>query len=438
MARISVSQMLNALVDVGRNYLDRSGGGSQLDVLVAQCNDLVSVHGEASGTALASRIVNGYLELSEDEQVNFLLSLNEIFAPDREVLVEATRAYMAYPENNSYRKLLKVVEAPWQELFRRINMAPGGTSTIVGMRQLVRSQLIDHPELENLQRDLKYLLSSWFNRGFLQFEQINWRTPAIILEKLIAYEAVHEIHGWEDLRRRLADDRRCFSFFHPALPDEPLIFVEVALTRGLIGQIQTLILKESETGIKEKPDTAIFYSISNCQAGLEGISFGNFLIKQVVDTIKSELHDIKQFATLSPIPGFCKWLDDSLEQRQPEFLSEKEFDLLQSEWRDNELMRQPLKSLLMRLCARYLIEAKHKGHALDPVAKFHLGNGAGVEQINWAADLSRKGIEQSLGMMVNYVYDSEKIISNHETYVRDGFVSASKEVLRLAKGKDGG
>ena len=180
MARISVSQMLNALVDVGRNYLDRPGGGSQLDVLVAQCNDLVSVHGAASGTALASRIVNGYLELSEDEQVNFILSLNEIFAPDREILVEATRAYMAYPENNSYRKLLKVVEAPWQELFRRINMAPGGTSTIVGMRQLVRSRLSNHPELENLQLDLKYLLSSWFNRGFLQFEQINWRTPAII------------------------------------------------------------------------------------------------------------------------------------------------------------------------------------------------------------------------------------------------------------------
>ena len=437
MVRISVSQMLNALVDVGRNYLDRPGGGSQLDVLVAQCNDLVSVHGEASGTALASQILNGYFELDEDEQVNFLLSLNEIFAPDQEVLVEVIRAYMAYPEGDSYRKLLKVVEAPWQELFRRINMAPCGTSTVVGMRQLVRSRLSSHPELKSLERDLRYLLSSWFNRGFLQFEQISWRTSAIILEKLIAYEAVHEIHGWDDLRRRLANDRRCFGFFHPALPDEPLIFVEVALTQGIIGQIETLILKESETGIKEKPDTAIFYSISNCQAGLEGISFGNFLIKQVVDTIKGELHDIKEFATLSPIPGFCKWLDDLLKQRQSDFLSEKEFDSLQEKWRDNELARERLKPLLMRLCARYLVETKNKGPVFDPVAKFHLGNGAGVEQINWAADLSRKGIEQSLGMMGNYVYDSEKIISNHETYVRDGFVSASKEVLRLAKGKDG-
>ena len=438
MARISVSKMLNALVDVGRNYLDRPGGSSQLEVLVAQCNDLVSVHGEASGTALASQIVNDYLALGEDEQFNILLSLNKIFAPDRERLVEAAGAYAAYPENDSYRRLLKVIEAPWQELFRRINMAPGGTSTIVGMRQLVRSRLSDYPELDNLQRDLKYLLSAWFNRGFLQFEQINWRTRAIVLEKLIAYEAVHEIHGWDDLRRRLADDRRCFGFFHPVLPDEPLIFVEVALTRGLIGEIKTLIPNQSETTPEEKPDTAIFYSISNCQTGLEGISFGNFLIKQVVDTIKGELHDIKEFATLSPIPGFCKWLDDLLEERHPEFVSAKEFDLLQSEWRDSELVRQRLKPLLMRLCARYLIETKHKGSAFDPVAKFHLGNGASVERVNWAADQSPKGIEQSLGMMVNYVYDSEKIISNHETYVRNGSVPTSKEVLRLVKGKDGG
>ena len=438
MVRISVSQMLNALVDVGRNYLDRPEGEDQIEVLVAQCKDLVSVHGEASGTALANRIVNAYSDLGEDEKVNVLLSLNKMFAPDREVLIEAARRYVAYPENDSYRKLSKAVEAPWQELFRRINMAPCGTSTVVGMRQLVRSRLSSHPELKSLERDLRYLLSSWFNRGFLQFEQISWRTSAIILEKLIAYEAVHEIHGWDDLRRRLANDRRCFGFFHPALPDEPLIFVEVALTQGIIGQIETLILKESETTLEEKPDTAIFYSISNCQTGLEGISFGNFLIKQVVDTIKGELHDIKEFATLSPIPGFCKWLDDLLKQRQSDFLSEREFDSLQEKWRDNELARERLKSLLMRLCARYLVETKNKGPVFDPVAKFHLGNGASIERINWAADRSPKGIEQSLGMMVNYVYDSEKIISNHETYVRGVSVSASKEVLRLSQRKDGG
>ena len=238
-------------------------------------------------------------------------------------------------------------------------MAPGGTTAIVGMRQMILSNLAAHPELKEFERDLKHLLSSWFNRGFLQFEKIDWRTPAVVLEKLIVYEAVHEIQGWDDLRRRLAHDRRCFGFFHPALPGEPLIFVEVALTQGLAGQIHELIDSAPEPDGASTADSAIFYSISNCQAGLAGISFGNFLIKQVADEIQKELPQITQYATLSPIPDFRAWLDYKLVKDTPEFLSEDDKDLLmRSDWRENELNRQPLKPALMRLCAGYLIEEK--------------------------------------------------------------------------------
>ena len=437
MTRVSVSQMLNALVDLGRHYLDRPSVDSGVDALVARCHGLVSAHGEASGTALASQILDSYLALNDDERLGALLLLDTAFAPDADTLSAAARSYADNPDDDTYRALANAIEAPRQELFRRLNMAPGGTTAIVGMRQLVLARLREYPELKPFEHDLKHLLASWFNRGFLQFEQIDWRTPAVILEKLIAYEAVHEIQGWDDLRRRLADDRRCFGFFHPALPDEPLIFVEVALTHGLAGEIHTLIDTAPDEHKKQQPDTAIFYSISNCQTGLAGISFGNFLIKQVADAVKKEFPGITQFATLSPIPGFRKWLDDVLVRDTPDWLSEDDIDLLnRSDWRDNELIRQPLKPALMNLCARYLVEEKRNGRPLDPVARFHLGNGASVERLNWAADLSDKGIEQSTGMMVNYLYDSEQIVRNHESYVRDGMVAASSAVTKLAKDKD--
>jgi len=429
--------MLNALVDLGRQYLDRPANGGDVAVLVERCRDLVSVHGEASGTALASEIVDAYAALPEDQKFETLCQLDAEFGPDRERIAAAAQGYIDAPDDATYRKLADAIEAPRQELFRRLNMAPGGTSEIVAMRQLLLSKLREHPEISGLERDLRHLLASWFNRGFLQFERIDWRTPAVVLEKLIAYEAVHEIHGWDDLRRRLAEDRRCFAFFHPALPDEPLIFVEVALTRGLAGQVQTLLETSPEESANEKQDTAIFYSISNCQEGLAGISFGNFLIKQVADAVKQELPEIKKFATLSPIPGFRRWLDDVLVTDTPDFLSDDDVELLnRSDWRGNEIARQQLKGVLMRLCATYLVEAKRNGKPLDPVARFHLGNGASVERINWAADLSAKGIEQSAAMMVNYLYDSDHIVSNHEAYVRDGAVARSSSVAKLLAGRD--
>jgi malonyl-CoA decarboxylase len=438
MARVSVSQMLNALVDLGRQYLDRPAPGRDIDALVARCRELVSAHGEASGTALASGIVSDFSALGDDERLEILSRLDRAFGPDRKAIAAAAAAFSAAPDDDAaYVKLASVIEAPRQELFRRLNMAPGGTAAIVKMRELLLSRLKDHPDLRGLERDLRHLLASWFNRGFLQFERIDWRTPAVVLEKLIEYEAVHEIRGWDDLRRRLAEDRRCFAFFHPALPDEPLIFVEVALTNGLAGQVQALLETDPAPDGGRKSDTAIFYSISNCQEGLAGISFGNFLIKQVADAVQTELPHIKRFATLSPIPGFRRWLDEALVADTPEFLSEADVDLLnRSDWRNNDIARQQLRPVLLRLCAHYLVNAKVRGRPVDPVARFHLGNGASVERINWAADLSRKGIEQSAAMMVNYLYASEQIVSNHEAFVRDGEIVASQAVQRMAAGRD--
>ena len=424
---VRVSQMLGALVELGRHYLERSPAGGDVQALVSGCRDLVSVLGEASGTALAGDIVQRYLALDDDGKLDVLKRLDREFVPDTEKIAAACRGFLSTPAQDAYLGLAQAIEAPRQELLRRLNMAPGGTAAIVGMRGL----LLSRPGLAGLEYDLLHLLSSWFNRGFLQFERIDWRTSAVVLEKLIAYEAVHAITGWDDLRRRLAPDRRCFAFFHPALPDEPLIFVEVALTHGLAGRIRDLIDAPEEPD--EKVDTAIFYSISNCQSGLAGISFGNFLIKQVVDAIRSELPEIRRFATLSPIPGFGRWLDETLVDELPVPLAQEDVEALdRGDWQRDEASRQSLRSALMQLCAAYLLEPGSP----DPVARFHLGNGARVERINWAADPSPKGVDQSGGMMVNYLYAPQQIVANHEAFARHGAVAASSGVSRLAAGRN--
>lgn len=435
---MSLGQIWHALAELGRQYLDRPLAGDDVEVLASRCRDLVSLRGEASGTALAGEIARRYLALDPPRRIEALAKLDGDFAPDRDGIADAARRYLSGPGEEAYRALALAVESPRQELFRRLNMAPGGTAAIVGMRALLLSEPRRRRELAGLENDLKHLLSSWFNRGFLRFERVDWRTPAIVLEKLIAYEAVHEIRGWDDLRRRLADDRRCFAFFHPALPDEPLIFVEVALVRGLVGRIQDLIGVPFGGDGEDPPDTAIFYSISNCQDGLAGISFGNFLIKQVVDAMREELPTVRRFATLSPIPGFRAWLDDRLGRGGAASVSAEEADgLARGDWREDPAARDSLRPAFMRLCAAYLLEAG-SGTAADPVARFHLGNGASVERINWDADRSRKGVRQSAGMMANYLYDPAEIVSNHEAFVRDGRIAASSEVSRLAAGKSRG
>jgi malonyl-CoA decarboxylase len=390
----------------------------------------MSPHGEASGTALAQEIVALFRAMDEDERVAFLNLLAHRWTPEAEKIRRAAEAYLKTSDPDALMALQAAAESPRQELLRRINMAPGGTAAIVKMREVILGARDKHPDWRGLEADLRHLLTSWFNRGFLQFARIDWRTPAVVLEKLFEYEAVHEIRGWDDLRRRLAEDRRCFAFFHPALPDEPLIFVEVALTRGMADKVEPLLAPATDGAEREPPNTAVFYSINSCQEGLAGISFGDPLIKQVVDALRSELPRVRTFCTLSPIPGFRRWLERSF--ATIEFLSpEDRAALADARWADSETTRRRLQKPLMQLCARYLAQEKRNNRPVDPVARFHLGNGATIERINWAADLSEKGIEQAAGMMVNYLYDIDEIVENHELYIRDGKIAVSSAVRSL-------
>lgn len=431
MGRIWMSQVVDAIADIGRQYFDRPSSKSPINDAQRLCDDLLSERGEASGTALARELVERYEAMDDQSRDGFIDLLADHYGPDADAIRAAAQSWLDDPSDDAYEVLHKAVEAPRLELLRRINMAPEGTATIVHLRERVLARKREEPHLKSLDTDLRHLLVSWFNRGFLQFQQIDWRTPAVILEKLIAYEAVHEIRGWGDLRRRLADDRCCFAFFHPALADEPLIFVEVALTRSLSGNIESL-LEEPDTTTDEKPTTAIFYSISNCQAGLAGISFGNLLIKQVVDSLNAELPSIKTFATLSPIPGFMRWMKTLIANDPPDWLDdEQRTALLSADLSHDAVAREALEKPLMRLCATYLTSTNSRGRPLDPVGRFHLGNGASVERINWNADLSRKGLRQSAGMMVNYLYDPDKIVANHEAFVGEGRIATSSKVRGL-------
>ena len=429
MGRIWMHRAVEAVADLGRQYFERPSAKSPLKAAQSLCRDLLSGKGEASGTALAREVVALYEKMPDLDRLGFLDMLARDYEVVPEHAVAAAAAYAKKPDAGALSTLRSAVEPPRQELLRRINTAPGGTAAIVHMRERLLLAMGDDPALRALDEDFRHLFESWFNRGFLQFERIEWRTPAAILEKLIAYEAVHEIEGWEDLRRRLADDRRCFAFFHPALVDEPLIFVEVALTGRLSNQIAPLIHSEPGNGKDDKPSTAIFYSISNCQAGLAGISFGNRLIKQVVDALSMELPTVRNFATLSPIPRFRRWLDREVRKSPPSFMKEDDFKLLsEPDWADDAAHRSALKPLLTKLCALYLTGTDSRGRALDPVARFHLGNGAAIERINWEGDLSARGIAQSAGMMVNYSYKPDDIVGNHEAYVGRGEIAMSSKV----------
>lgn len=427
-----MNQMLDVIAELGRNYLENPGKKHSIQSVENMCQTLLSRRGEASGTALAKEIVDTFGKLTPVLQSKFLIMLTEKFAPDAEKISLAAQNYLKNQDNDTLYALSRAVETPRLELLRLLNIAPGGTSAIITMRESLLQEIKGDSRLAPLDHDLLHVLTSWFNRGFLQFERIDWNTPAVVLEKLIVYEAVHEIKGWRDLRRRLAEDRRCFAFFHPALPNEPLIFVEVAYTRGIASKIQPLISLKKADQASEGSDTAIFYSISNCQDGLKGISFGNFLIKQVVDYICDETPSIKHFCTLSPIPKFIKWINTVYINREKTVFTKGEQKLLKKkEWYLDASARRLLKTKLSKLCAHYLCEEKKRGRPYDPVTRFHLGNGAEIEKINWEADLSPRGLYQSAGLMVNYRYNPAKIISNHEAFVNEGRITVSSKVKRL-------
>ena len=407
----------------------RGGLDKRTDELVSLCNALIAESGEYASTALARDALAAYHKLDERCREEFFGLLGRDYGPPIETVSRAAAAYQAEPTHENLLRLQQAVDSPRQELFRRLNMAPGGTAALVEMRRELLKGVRAHPEWKAVDSDLMHLLRSWFNRGFLRLERIDWRTSAMVLEKLIQYEAVHAIQGWRDLRRRLESDRRCFAFFHPQLPDEPIIFIEVALARGMSAQVQPLLDIRTQLGDTANADCAMFYSITNCQEGLRGISFGNQLIKQVVEDLKDEFPHIKRFATLSPIPGFRRWLDSApLAGADAELVAR----LADPAWHLGELP-EPLQTLLMRLCAYYLVRAKSGLEPLDPVARFHLGNGAVLERLNWMGDVSEQGMQRAAGMMVNYVYWLDELERNHERYFRDHDVVASPAVERLAR-----
>jgi len=377
-------------------------------IIIQTTEALLRLRGEAAAASLAAQLVRRFGALDDDGVDRYFTYLLDGLGPDAAAVDRSIAAYQAHPTQDAIADLADATESRRLRLFRTINTTASGIDLLLTMRSALLDRRKSMPELRPVERDLTHLLQSWFNRGFLKLRQLDWQTPAHILEKLIEYEAVHEIDGWDDLRRRLAPDRRSFGFFHPSLPDEPIIFVEVALTEGMASSIQTLLTTEP-AATNEATDTAIFYSITNCQRGLRGISFGSFLIKQVTALLQSELPQLVTFATLSPIPGFADWCAEN----------EPSTDVTN-------------QRALEGACARYLLGARRGTLPLDPVARFHLRNGARLERLNWMGDTSEKGLAESHGMLVNYRYSGQDFEANHDALVLDGIVIAHRDVIAAA------
>jgi malonyl-CoA decarboxylase len=444
-ARTLLGQVAS-IADRGRRILDR---GAMRGDLAATCDRLVSGHGEATSLALAMKIVAAVEEFDSGAAIGFLEALRDRFSPDPRAMESAISLWLDKRDAASLLRLAGAVEPPRQELFRRLNMVPGGTAAIVRLRGQLLEALPARPDLSLVDADLRHLLGSWFNRGFLRLERITWESPAAVLERLIRYEAVHEIESWDDLHLRLAPDRRCFAYFHPALPQEPLIFVEVALCDGLAVELRPLLDRGRTIGEARRMNSALFYSISNCQPGLRGISFGSFLIKQVAAEIASELPGIMTFATLSPLPGLAAAFHDThlgwfTEARLKAILGPLAPELCRAadsvELRPaiDRLARNPVRTelasnALHRVALAYLLEAREGGRVADPVLHFHSSNGARLERVNPNGDRSSHAMADSFGVMANYVYELDRLEENHERYVESGRVAVAPRLAREAK-----
>lgn len=516
--------MFERLLQVGRDVRERT----DLRALLDDCRQLLTARGESNSLVIAARALERYRRLSSETAARFFEALAAEFDPDPAEVLRLAENYAMTRSPETLIELWRAAESPRQELLRRLNRAPDATAHIVAMRARILQRLPTHPELKAVDADFQHLLSSWFNPGFLNLVQVDWSSPANLLDKLIQHEAVHQIEGWNDLRRRLAPDRRCFAFFHPTLPGEPLIFVEVALLETMPDSIAPLLDRRAPPATRDdRFKVAAFYSISNCQPGLRGVSLGDFLIKRVAERLQAELPRLKSFCTLSPIPGFAAWLAkvdsvDAFASPRVKPSVQRELDAALRALRSRygadlvSLVQAPASPAapakttgeatraaepaqaarrlariassrgaaagatepvalaagegavvaaptdakavasvrvdetgeragasssqeraadlrtLQRLCAFYLLQTSPTDHRppSDPVARFHLNNGARLERINTGADLSRKGLRQSLGLMVNYLYDLEQIEANHEKFVADR-VSASRAVLSL-------
>ncbi|SNS09103.1 malonyl-CoA decarboxylase [Antarctobacter heliothermus] len=419
------------LIDLLSTITQRNRSGARLDDKRSArelCDLLLTDLGDVSFSKVSRALLAKYRQMSVTEQRTFFDMLAHDFDIDADTLAQLATDYAKSRDPNTLAALTACAEPPRQELLRRLNRVAGATADLVAMRCDLLAMIKDAPHLAVIDQDFLHLFRSWFNQGFLVLRRINWDSPASILEKIIEYEAVHAIDSWDDLRRRLLpDDRRCYAYFHPAMPDEPLIFVEVALTDGIAGNIQAVLAEDRPALSPDKINTAVFYSISNCQKGLRGISFGNSLIKQVVEDLKTALPQLTTFVTLSPIPGFRRWAEQALFT-----LPEAEAAKLAQAMAEAETGEGD--DTLRGYVARYLITEKHKrGGPLDPVARFHLGNGALIHDIHIGADRSANGLRQSCGAMVNYLYDLAQIDPNIERHSTSGTVAHARPLATLLK-----
>ena len=414
----NLRQIISSIADAGKQLFNKKNiKKNDLDSILSLCDDLISNKGAAFGITVARDITELYQTLSTDNKILFFKSINEKYRPSFTKVNEAIDVYKNSQNEKTLSDLFKVSEGKRRELFMRMNMAPNGTSIIVSLREDLLKILKENRDLVSLDEDLKHLFKSWFNPGFLKLKKITWDTKAAILEKIIKYERVHHMKDMNELKRRLGEDRRFFSYFHPALEDEPIIFVQVALTNGLGRSIQEITKQSS--GDEKKYDTATFYSISNCQEGLSRVTLGNFLIKRVVYEIQEELPHIKNFGTLSPIPGFVDWfsyLEESkiknilgnIKNQDVMFLKSKDLKIGDKRIIDN-------KEAIIKLVSHYIVnEKKSDGLPVNDVSRFHLGNGAIVEDIIINANISENGFKRSFGVMVNYLYELKNIEKNHE------------------------
>jgi malonyl-CoA decarboxylase len=441
----------------GSSTSDSSSGGlsrrqiAELEAHMHEC--IAQAGGEVSARSQAAELGQTYLGLDRTGRRDFL-ALMASFGPDQRVLSAAARGLLDAGDDaarlDQERSIREAVRAPRVKILTQFTALPDGVKFLVDMRADLLELARGRPELGVLENELSSLLALWFDVGFLELQRITWDSPASLLERLIAYEAVHEIRSWDDLRNRLDNsDRRCYAFFHPRMPREPLIFVEIALSRGLAGNIQKLLDESQPAPDLRKVDTAIFYSISSTQGGLRGISFGNFLIKRVVDELRRDFPALKTFATLSPVPGFARWLqsEDAANIVLPSAMQTKlkkqgvDAQNAQSlwkgavtgDWNSDPKRSSSLEEPLLAICAHYLTQVRQGLRPIDPVARFHLDNGARIERLNWLADVSAKGLKQSAGIMVNYLYDTAEIERNHEQYRLHGKVALAADVRRLLR-----
>ena len=430
----NLRQIISSIADAGKQLFNKKNiKKNDLDSILSLCDDLISNKGAAFGITVARDITELYQTLSTDNKILFFKSINEKYRPSFTKVNEAIDVYKNSQNEKTLSDLFKVSEGKRRELFMRMNMAPNGTSIIVSLREDLLKILKENRDLVSLDEDLKHLFKSWFNPGFLKLKKITWDTKAAILEKIIKYERVHHMKDMNELKRRLGEDRRFFSYFHPALEDEPIIFVQVALTNGLGRSIQEITKQSS--GDEKKYDTATFYSISNCQEGLSRVTLGNFLIKRVVYEIQEELPHIKNFGTLSPIPGFVDWfsyLEESkiknilgnIKNQDVMFLKSKDLKIGDKRIIDN-------KEAIIKLVSHYIVNEKNRdGLPVNDVSRFHLGNGAIVEDVIINANISENGFKRSFGVMVNYLYELKNIEKNHEEYMNKKKVILSDKLKK--------